>query len=136
MMAVDLSLKSDGNNNNNHSAVDLSVRPGLDLGTRSPEAACGDTYQLVDTLMAARRRFGPGVDSVASERAMVDTTNIEMTALNLLCLARLQEILQCPPPPSSVPAVPVGAHYQTHPHNRKIFRCDYHNCTKVTYRTS
>ena len=76
-----------------------------------------------------------------------------MTALNLLCLARLQEMLQSPvtslaavsspasllsglspipslsSPNTSAPSVPVN--YQTKPHNRKIFKCDYDDCTKV-----
>ena len=114
-MAVDLSMKSDSNNNN---AVDLSIsRSDTENGiARSSE----NTMQIVEKLMEARK---------AVNMTECDKTNIEMTALNLLCLARLQEILQ-PAPASLSPPLPVQQ-TQTQPCNRKLYKCDYSDCTKV-----
>ena len=67
-----------------------------------------------------------------------DKTSLEMTALNLLCLARLQEMLQSPAglqvlqsPAAASSSAPVNMKFQSQPHNRKIFKCDYEGCTKV-----
>lgn len=139
-MAVDLSLKSDSNNN----AVDLSLRTLGEDQQRTREnsiygvgtcdnstpgnATCSEnTIQIVERLMEARRTVEMSAD---------DRNNIEMTALNLLCLARLQEILQ--PSSNSLNAVnsppPAAVRLQTQPYNRKIFKCDYENCSKVRYK--
>jgi len=141
-MAVDLSLKSDSNNN----AVDLSLRTLGEDQQRTREnsifgggtcdnstpgnAACSEnTIQIVERLMEARRTVEMSAD---------DRNNIEMTALNLLCLARLQEILQ--PSSNSLNAVnsppPAAVRLQTQPYNRKIFKCDYENCSKVYTKSS
>ena len=114
-MAVDLSMKSDSNNNN---AVDLSIsrsdRENVGIA-RSSE----NTLQIVEKLMEARQ---------AVNMTDCDKTNIEMTALNLLCLARLQEILQ---PAPSCPSPPPGQH-RSQACNRKLYKCDYSGCTKVS----
>merc|ERR1712117_281992 len=49
-------------------------------------------------------------------------------------LSRLSPITSLPSSNTSPPAVPVN--YQTKPHNRKIFKCDYDNCTKVYTKSS
>ena len=114
-MAVDLSMKSDSNNNN---AVDLSL-------TRSHRENVGiaqsseNTLQIVEKLMEARK---------AVNMTECDKTNIEMTALNLLCLARLQEILQPPPTPLSPGP---GLQQRSVACNRKLYKCDYSGCSKV-----
>ena len=119
-MAVDLSMKSD---NNNNAAVDLSIcRTDQSLGiARSSE----NTLQIVEKLMEAR---------AGGNMTDCDKTNIEMTALNLLCLARLQEILH-PAPASPSPTRPL--HHKSPGQlgpacNRKLYKCDYSDCTKVS----
>ena len=131
-MAVDLSMKSDRNNN----AVDLSLRtqniPQLSL---TKDVSSEATLKIVERLMEAR----------ASTHGLSDDNKatLDMTALNLLCLARLQEMLQPPlhslqPPAISLSAsttpVPPVSHIRSSPCNRKIFKCDYENCTKVRLR--
>ena len=112
-MAVDLSMKSDSNNNN---AVDLSIsRTEQSVGIAHSSE---NTLQIVEKLMEAR---------AAANMTECDKTNIEMTALNLLCLARLQEILHpAPPSPSPSPAPPPSQAC-----NRKLYKCDYSDCSKV-----
>ena len=113
-MAVDLSMKSDSNNNN---AVDLSIsRTEQSVGIAHSSE---NTLQIVEKLMEAR---------AAANMTECDKTNIEMTALNLLCLARLQEILQ---PAPSCPSPPPGQH-RSQACNRKLYKCDYSGCTKVS----
>ena len=141
-MAVDLSLKSDSNNN----AVDLSLRTveedhhqtrensiyggGTCNSSTSGNVPCSETtIQIVERLMEARRTVEMSAD---------DRSSLEMTALNLLCLARLQEILQPPSSATNLGAVtspqPVPMRLQTQPYNRKIFKCDYEGCSKVKHK--
>ena len=139
-MAVDLSLKCDSNDN----AVDLSLRTVEDDHHRTREnsvygggtchnspsgnATCSETtIQIVERLMEARRTVEMSAD---------DRNNLEMTALNLLCLARLQEILQPPSPSLGAATSPqtVPMRLQSQPYNRKIFKCDYEDCSKVKHK--
>ena len=115
-MAVDLSMKSD---NNNNAAVDLSIcRTDQSLGiARSSE----NTLQIVEKLMEAR---------AGGNMTDCDKTNIEMTALNLLCLARLQEILH-PAPATPSPGQPLHHKSPGPACNRKLYKCDYSDCSKV-----
>ena len=115
-MAVDLSMKSDSNNNN---AVDLSIsRTEQSVGiARSSE----NTLQIVEKLMEAR---------AGGNMTECDKTNIEMTALNLLCLARLQEILH-PAPATPSPGQPLHHKSPGQACNRKLYKCDYSDCSKV-----
>ena len=113
-MAVDLSMKSDSNNNN---AVDLSIsRTEQSVGIAHSSE---NTLQIVEKLMEAR---------AAGNMTECDKTNIEMTALNLLCLARLQEILH-PAPASS--GQPLQQKSPGQACNRKLYKCDYSDCSKV-----
>ena len=128
-MAVDLSMKSDSNNN----AVDLSLRNPTCIDRVSHVSLTKDTseatLQIVERLMEARvSSIGLSDDSKAS---------LEMTALNLLCLARLQEMLHPPGQAMPPPAPPASSHYvRSTPCNRKMFKCDYEDCTKVYTKSS
>jgi len=139
-----LSMKSDKNNN---TAIDLSLRSSEAEDTctfeaedtctvkRVNAATCSEnTLQIVEKLMEAR-----GTAQLSQD----DKTNLEMTALNLLCLARLQEMLQSPAglqvlqsPAAATAPSPVNMKFQSQPHNRKIFKCDYEGCTKVYTKSS
>ena len=115
-MAVDLSMKSDSNNNN---AVDLSIsRTEQSVGIAHSSE---NTLQIVEKLMEAR---------AAANMTECDKTNIEMTALNLLCLARLQEILH-PGPASATSGQSLQQKSPSQACNRKLYKCDYSDCSKV-----
>ena len=63
-----------------------------------------------------------------------DKSKIELTALNLLCLARLQEMLTKGPEgrhPFPAHLFPSHLGSSPTPFNRKMYSCDYEGCGKV-----
>ena len=118
-MAVDLSMKSDSNNNN---AVDLSLSrtEQSDGMARSSD----NTLLILEKLMEARA----GGNMTDCDKTQM---SLEMTALNLLCLARLQEILH-PAPATPSPGQPLHHKSPGQACNRKLYKCDYSDCSKVS----
>merc|ERR1719206_1325625 len=142
-MAVDLSTKHVGiieninnnninNNNNKNIAVDLSLpkeyrneNNNRDISTNITHS--DNTMDIVTKLMKV------------TKSDITDKSQIELTALNLLCLARLQEILSQGPEGRQgrhpLPAHLLNSPSQT-PWNRKMYSCDYEGCGKVYTKSS
>ena len=115
--------------NNQHTAVDLSLpeecmneSSNLDITTSITNS--DDTMDIIKRL----------VKVTGSDITEEDKSQIELTALNLMCLARLQEMLTKKPEGSH----PLPAHLlhsqlgsSPSPWNRKMYSCDYEGCGKV-----
>ena len=145
VMAVDLSTKYGGalavhegvrddlkhqdKNNNLITAVDLSLPKAYigennNLDLKSSIANSGDTMDILKRLMKA----------TGSDITEDDKSQIELTALNLLCLARLQEMLRRGPDgrhplPAHLLKTQIGS--SSTPWNRKMYSCDFEGCKKV-----
>ena len=134
-MAVDLTIKHSGDHdsnnnisNNENTAVDLSLpkeciaNNNLDIKTNTNNS--DNTVDILKRLMKAS----------GSDITEGDKSQIELTALNLLCLARLQEMLTRGPDgrhplPAHLLQTQLG--YSSTPWNRKMYKCDYEGCEKV-----
>ena len=115
--------------NNQHAAVDLSLPKGcmdensnLDINTSITNS--DDTMDILKRLIKV----------TGSDITEDDKSQINLTALNLLCLARLQEMLTKGPEER----LPLPAHLSRSqfgssptPWNRKMYSCDYEGCGKV-----
>jgi hypothetical protein len=141
-MAVDLTTGIKGNINNNnmnnninnslnnqHTAVDLSlpkdcINKSSNLVITSSITNSDDTMDILKTL----------VKVTGSDITVEDKSQIKLTALNLLCLAGLQEMLTKGPKGRHPPTAhllnsQLGS--SSSPWNRKMYSCDYEGCGKV-----
>jgi len=142
-MAVDLSVDCarivvDQNmqdmNNNQNMAVDLSLTKNLikDRNTLDPKTSIANSDDTMDILK--RLMISTGRDITKD-----DKSQIELTALNLLCLARLQEMLTRGPDgrhpiPAHLLQIQIGS--SSTPWNRKMYSCDFQGCKKVYTKSS
>ena len=114
--------------NNQHTAVDLSlpkecVNESRNLDITTSITNSDDTMDIIKRLM-----------KVTGSDITKDKSQIELTALNLLCLARLQEMLTKGPEgrhplPAHLHPSQLGS--SPSPWNRKMYSCDYGSCGKV-----
>jgi hypothetical protein len=115
--------------NNQQVAVDLSLAKdcvnaskNIDITTNITNS--DDTMNILKRLM----------NVTGSDISVEDKSQIELTALNLMCLARIQEMLtKGPEERHSVPAhlLPSWLGSSPSPLNRKMYSCDYQGCGKV-----
>ena len=115
--------------NNQHTAVDLSLPK--DCVNKSSNLDIITSITNSDDTMDILKRL---VKVTGSDITVEDKSQIELTALNLLCLARLQEMLTRGPKGRH----PLPAHLlhsqlgsSPSPWNRKMYSCDYEGCGKV-----
>ena len=115
--------------NNQHKAVDLSLPK--DCMNKSSNLDITSSITNSDDTMDILKRL---VKVTSSDITEDDKSQIELTALNLLCLARLQEMLTKGPKGRH----PLPAHLlhsqlgsSPSPWNRKMYSCDYEGCGKV-----
>ena len=146
-MAVDLTtkhigaLENNSNNNynsdtNNNESMKHEIQHGaVDLSLPKECKSSLDITANIDGGDNAMDIFKRLMKVTASDIGDNDKSQIEMTALNLLCLARLQEMLKQGldgkhPLPAHLlhPSSPSSST----PWNRKMYSCDYEGCGKVS----
>ena len=143
-MAVDLTtgIKENINNNNintnnntnnclnnQHTAVDIRlpkecVNESKNLDITTSITNSDDTMNILKRLMKV----------TCSDITEDEQSQVELTALNLLFLARLQEMLSKGPEgrhPLPAHLFPSQLCFAPSPWNRKMYSCDYEGCGKV-----
>ena len=137
-MRENINLKNINNNINNtsnkidyqHTAVDLSLPKEFTIESSNLEIISkitnsDDTMDVLNRLM-----------KVTGSDVCEDNKNqIELTALNMICITRLQEMLtKRPEGKHPLPAQLLYSHlgYSNSPLNKKMYTCDYEGCGKVS----
>jgi len=131
---INNNINNNNNNNNENIAVDLSLPKECRTESSNLDITTGITNS--DNTMDILKRLMKVTSSDITED---DKSQIELTALNLLCLARLQEMLTKGPEgrhplPAHLLHSQIGSS-QT-PWNRKMYSCDYEGCGKVYTKSS
>ena len=119
--------------NNQHTAVDLSLPKGCMNMMESKNLDISTSITNSDDTMDILKRL---VKVTGSDITEDDKSQIELTALNLLCLARLQEMLtRGPKGRHPLPAQLLYSHlgYSNSPLNKKMYSCHYAGCGKVSW---